>query len=191
MEPVCVQLGISNPASLLLFDVNGDGLADLTASSSAGKSVSILINKGGAAFLEPEVYWVGVIAFAHRFADLDLDGALDLVAVSGTSALILPGLKAEPPPGARFRRGDADGDGTVVLTDAVLILNWLFRGGPSPSCDDAADADDSGAANLTDPIVLLRWLFQGGNPPPAPGPASCGADPTPDSLARCQGECRP
>ena len=25
-----------------------------------------------------------------------------------------------------FRRGDADGGGTVELTDAVLVLNWLF-----------------------------------------------------------------
>lgn len=145
----------------------------------------------GAAFLEPEVYGVGVVAFAHRFVDLDLDGALDLVAVSNTNAMILPGRKQSPPPEARFRQGDADGDGSVVLSDAVLILNWLFRGGPSPACADAADADDSGAVNLTDAIRIPRWLLQGGEPPPAPGPASCGADSTPDSLARCQEECRP
>jgi hypothetical protein len=188
-EPSPILLGTSRPSSLLLFDVDGDGLLDITTSSSTQRSVSILLNKGSAAFLEPEVYGVGIAVIGHRFADLDLDGALDLVAVSSTSAAILQGRKQQPPPEARFRRGDVDGDGVVGLSDAVLILEWLFRGGPLPACADAADADDSGTVNLTDAIRILRWLLQGGEPPPAPGPASCGADPTPDGLTPCARTC--
>ena len=29
---------------------------------------------------------------------------------------------------------DINGDGQTNLTDAVFLLNWLFRGGPEPTC---------------------------------------------------------
>lgn len=85
--------------------------------------------------------------------------------------------------GARFVRGDTTGDRAWNLTDAVLTLEHLFRGGPEPGCRDAADVDDNGRVNLTDPILLLRHLFLGAPPPPLPGP-DCGVDSTPDEL-RC------
>src|SRR5213594_2093160 len=107
-EPSSILLGTGSPSSLLLFDVDGDGLLDITTSSSTQRSVSILLNKRSAAFLEPEVYGVGIAIIGHRFADLDLDGALDLVAVSVTTATIFQGRRV---PEARFRRGDVDGDG--------------------------------------------------------------------------------
>jgi hypothetical protein len=47
---------------------------------------------------------------------------------------------------------------------------------------DAADANDDGGVNLSDPVWIYNFLFQGGPPPPAPGPTSCGPDPTADSL---------
>jgi hypothetical protein len=50
-----------------------------------------------------------------------------------------------------FRRGDADGDGSVVSQeDGNYIFQHLFNGGPAPPCEDAADADDNGVVNLTD-----------------------------------------
>jgi hypothetical protein len=82
-----------------------------------------------------------------------------------------------------FRRGDADRDGALSLSDSVRILSALFLGEPI-ECWDAADLDDDGAASITDPIRLLDHLFLGGSPPPAPFP-DCGPDPTPDDL-RCE-----
>jgi hypothetical protein len=84
--------------------------------------------------------------------------------------------------GPRFRRGDASGDGTVNLTDPVLLLNSLFLGRESPGCREAADADDDGVLNLTDAIAVLNFLFLGGANPPPPGPHDCGPDRTPDAL---------
>jgi hypothetical protein len=80
-----------------------------------------------------------------------------------------------------FRRGDADASGAVNITDAEYTLNYLFLGGPAPSCLDAADADDSGDLNITDPIHTLTFLFLGGStmPPPYSEP---GDDPSPDDL---------
>ena len=78
-----------------------------------------------------------------------------------------------------FHRGDVNDDGAVQLTDGVIVLNWLFKGGEVPSCVEAADADDNGAVNLTDAIYILQYLFLGGAPPPSPGPPGtgpCGPD---------------
>jgi PKD repeat protein len=90
----------------------------------------------------------------------------------------------------RFVRGDADSDGTINLTDAVRVLNFLFTGGAPPACADAADADDSGTLSITDAIRILGWLFSGGPAPMPPSPstanyvmADCGGDPTADPLA--------
>ena len=91
-------------------------------------------------------------------------------------------LEACPLPGG-FRRGDADDNGVVQLTDAIRILAFLFQGGPPPTCDDAADGDDNGVVQLTDAIRILAFLFQGGPEPPAPGSTGdCGPDPTDDEL---------
>jgi hypothetical protein len=75
------------------------------------------------------------------------------------------------------------GEGTINLTDAISVLNYLFRGLEVVSCEDAADVDDNGTLNLTDVIVLLNHLFRGG-PPIAPPYPDAGVDPTPDQL-RC------
>jgi len=84
--------------------------------------------------------------------------------------------------GPVFQRGNADGTGSTELTDGVFVLNFLFLGGTSPPCDDAADVDDNGVLELTDGVFLLNFLFLGGSSPPAPT-GGCDADPTPDDLA--------
>jgi hypothetical protein len=90
-------------------------------------------------------------------------------------------------PGTIFRRGDADANGRLELTDAVVTLGFLFLGTRAPACFDAADADDSGKLAITDPIRTLNYLFLGGPAPPAPGPNVCGEDPTSDALG-CEKE---
>jgi len=93
-------------------------------------------------------------------------------------------------PGPFLRRGDVGGEGTIDLSDAILILNYLFLAGPAPPCLDASDADDDGEVALTDGIVVLQFLFLGGEPPKTPGPNTCGPDPTPDGLScRSAGSC--
>lgn len=83
-------------------------------------------------------------------------------------------------PERSFRRGDADEDGRVTVSDAVEILRHLFAGA-SVTCLDALDTDDSGAVTLTDAVHLLEYLFLHGQPPPPPHPHA-GEDPTEDGL---------
>ena len=75
-----------------------------------------------------------------------------------------------------FRRGDADANGAMQLTDAVFVLLYLFSGGGEPPCMEASDADNNGALQLTDAVYVLLYLFSGGDAPPAPGPGECGPD---------------
>jgi M6 family metalloprotease-like protein len=69
-----------------------------------------------------------------------------------------------------FHRGDADDNGILELTDAINVLNFLFLGGDTPTCLDAADADGNNRLELTDVIRVLGYLFLGGDPPESPGP---------------------
>ena len=104
----------------------------------------------------------------------------DTVQIGTTS---LPECGAPPPPpSGQFKRGDADAVGVINLTDGVFLLNFLFLGGPEPPCLDAADVNDDGVLNITTAVFVFNWLFLGGPLPSAPGPATCGPDPTADDL---------
>jgi hypothetical protein len=82
-----------------------------------------------------------------------------------------------------FRRGDCDSNGRVNITDPIVVLNHLFRGGKRWRCDDACDANDDGKVDISDPVTTLMYLFLGhGDAVPSPGPRACGVDPTADFL---------
>jgi hypothetical protein len=98
----------------------------------------------------------------------------------GHDALFLLEVRAP-----QFRRGDANQDGVLQLSDAVAILHALFLGGPPPACEDALDVDDSGTLEITDAVALLGHLFLGARPTLPPPFGACGRDPTPDSFRAC------
>jgi parallel beta-helix repeat protein len=86
-------------------------------------------------------------------------------------------------PQTRFRRGDANADGGVDVSDAVFILLRLFAGGAPPDCEKSADADAGGSIALNDAVYLLNFLFRDGEAPASPFP-SCGVEPSvePEAL---------
>lgn len=67
---------------------------------------------------------------------------------------------------SNWQRGDADGDGEVILADAVFIIDFIFTGGPPPDSFYAADANRDGVVNLADAVYTIFYIFKGG---PAPG----------------------
>lgn len=88
--------------------------------------------------------------------------------------------------GELFRRGDANDDGAVDLSDAITTLLCLFDG-ETLACPDAADSNDDGTLNLGDPVFLLSYLFAHGESPALPG-TDCGEDRTGDDLPFCGAE---
>lgn len=81
-----------------------------------------------------------------------------------------------------FRRGDSNDDGKLDISDVLRTLGYLFLGSAPPPCLDSADTDDSGTLEITDPLAVFGFLFIGSQDVPAPGPSTCGEDPTPDEL---------
>lgn len=95
------------------------------------------------------------------------------------AALLVPGRAglAEAP----FRRGDANADGRIDLSDPVSTLGMLFLGASALPCDDASDANDDGLIDISDSLFTLIHLYLGGPDSPEPS-VQCGTDPTPDGL---------
>ncbi|MDD4052703.1 MAG: peptidoglycan DD-metalloendopeptidase family protein [candidate division Zixibacteria bacterium] len=65
-----------------------------------------------------------------------------------------------------FARGDANRDGAINIGDAVYIVAFIFRDGPSPRPLAAGDINANGAINIGDAVYLISYLFREGPPPP-------------------------
>lgn len=66
--------------------------------------------------------------------------------------------------------GDANGSGTITVSDAALIIMYIFMGGPPPLSEYGADPDCSGGTSISDAVHLVTYIFSGGLPP-------CGVEP--------------
>jgi len=67
-------------------------------------------------------------------------------------------------------RGNVDGDAgdNVNVADLTYLVDYLFRGGPVPPCQEEGNVDgDAGEnTNVADLTYLVDYLFRGGPPPP-------------------------
>ncbi|OUU23183.1 MAG: hypothetical protein CBC13_06185 [Planctomycetia bacterium TMED53] len=73
-----------------------------------------------------------------------------------------------------FIRGDCDGNTLVQISDALLLLAYLFGGQELTGCVNACDFEDDGFVTVSDAIQIISLIFQGGDSPappyPFPGP---------------------
>ena len=60
---------------------------------------------------------------------------------------------------------DANGDGTINISDAVFIINYIFVGGTAPNPLLVADANCDDAVNISDAVYIINYIFVGGDPP--------------------------
>ena len=61
--------------------------------------------------------------------------------------------------------GDANGDGETNLSDAVYMINYVFKDGPTPDPVQAGDVNCDDVVDLVDVVYLINYLFSGGPPP--------------------------
>ncbi len=109
----------------------------------------------------------------------------NVITVGGSSVLptLLPGaINFVDLPA--LKRGDANGDGSVNIADAINLIQYLFNNGPTPGCLEAADVNDDGLNDVSDAVFLIQFQFLDGSPPPAPYP-TCGTDPNGASGSQC------
>ena len=59
----------------------------------------------------------------------------------------------------------------LVINDLVALVDFMFQGGATPTCEDEANIDASTGTpliDINDLVALVAYMFQGG-----PAPASC------------------
>jgi hypothetical protein len=62
--------------------------------------------------------------------------------------------------------GDANGDESVNISDAVYIINYVFIGGsPTPNPLESAEVNCDGSVNVSDAVYIINYVFIGGNEP--------------------------
>ncbi len=109
--------------------------------------------------------------------DCDNNGVLDECDIALDPTLDLNGDGVIDACESTFVRADMNDDGNLNIADAIFLLQNLFVGGPSPTCQDSADVNDDGLIDISDVIYSIGYIFSGGPAPVAPFPA-CGLDPT-------------
>ena len=66
---------------------------------------------------------------------------------------------------AQYVCGDGDASGGVNVSDAVLIINYIFAGGDPPIPLLSGDVDCSGGVNVSDSVWIINYIFAGGLAP--------------------------
>lgn len=61
--------------------------------------------------------------------------------------------------------GDIDNSGGINVADLTFLVEYLFRGGPTPSPYMAADLNCSLGVDVADLTYIVDYLFGGGPPP--------------------------
>ena len=132
-------LGVgSDPNSIAVADVNGDGMADLICANYYGNSLSVLTNNGSGGFVLSGTYPVGGNPAVVTAADVNGDGKVDLIcenSFSGDSTLsvltnngsggfVLAGTFPWASGLLSVTAADVNGDGKVDLISA----NWGSTG---------------------------------------------------------------
>ncbi|MEE9443283.1 MAG: PQQ-binding-like beta-propeller repeat protein [candidate division Zixibacteria bacterium] len=65
----------------------------------------------------------------------------------------------------QFACGDANGDGTTNVGDAVYLINYVFKSGSAPNPVEAGDANCDGSTNVGDAVYIINYVFKGGAGP--------------------------
>jgi hypothetical protein len=149
---------------IIVQDIDGDGhldgvaLSDVTSGNATGKNVVFVLGSGGESFGTPANFAIpGAVALLT--ADLDEDGHLDVLALSGSPAnitwlrgqaggtLVAEPVIASPVENAlSFVASDVNGDGHVDLVIGGDTLRVLLGDGHGTFTD--------GAALLTTPATV-------------------------------------
>jgi hypothetical protein len=150
-----VYSGVSPLSTLVVADLNGDGKLDVAVDNSPASTVAVLLGTGSGQLAAPAAYDVGESPDALFTADLNGDGAPDLIAMGvgitvlldqgdgtfGAGIPLAPGLV--PYPGAPPQIQDLDGDGRPDL---------VFTAGPSGEAPNVLVVMNQGGGAFSAPV---------------------------------------
>jgi hypothetical protein len=150
---------------------------------NTGSSSDIPIQTGG---LLGTIWFQVPLGTPPQIVDIDttfIAPAGEFILTKAGGGTIAPGYgdcsqTAELVLGKPYSCGDANRDGMVNISDAVAMINYVFRCAPVPHPLVSADVNCDGMVNITDVVYLINWIFNG--PPLAPPPCDPDNDGTPD-----------
>lgn len=58
-------------------------------------------------------------------------------------------------------KGDADNSGSITISDAVWLTNFIFAGGPAPGVLGSGDMDCNGIVTIGDAVAIVTFIFSG------------------------------
>ena len=62
--------------------------------------------------------------------------------------------------------GDVNADNKVNLQDIIYLVNYIFKGGPTPKLTKLiGDVNKDGNVNIGDLVYLVNYIFKGGPKP--------------------------
>ena len=112
--------------------------------------------------------WAAEYSFSIELTDSDSPAGKDTMVYNVTVT--------EPPP-PEYICGDANGDESVNVSDAVYVINYVFSpGSPVPDPLESAEVNCDGNVNVSDAVFIINYVFSGGKAP-------CDADG--DSIPDC------
>jgi hypothetical protein len=148
----------TNPRSVAVGDLNGDGILDLAVADQGSNRVSILLGKGDGTFQAAQNYSLNFSPQALAVGDFNGDGKLDLAVLDGSEVSVL--------------LGKGDGTFQAVLSYAVgfnplSVVVGDFNGDGFPDLAVANSIYPAGTVT-----ILLNAADWGGGyaaaPPPTP-----------------------
>ena len=83
----------------------------------------------------------------------------DVVSSGAIKRAVITAVAATPHEGPT--PGDADGNGTVNISDAIALINTILNGDSSGLDLTAADVDGNGTINISDAIALINIILNG------------------------------
>jgi hypothetical protein len=107
--------------------------------------------------VKTEVAGTATYLFGFHLWYMDADSAYSLI-----NYILNDGVSVS------FVCGDANGDEAVDISDAVFLVNYVFRNGPDPSDALASDPNGDGVINVGDIVYLVNFMFRDGEPPNCP-----------------------
>jgi len=64
--------------------------------------------------------------------------------------------------------GDANGNMSLDIMDAVFVINYLYKDGARPVPMEASDTNGNGSVDVMDAVYLINYLYKGGPEPYCP-----------------------
>ncbi len=149
----------------MAYDVDGDGFLEAIAGSD-DQNVYVIDGTTGA---EEWSYSVADDVMHIQIGDVNCDGKANIACVTfGADGIVYAFATLDQTPDAVC--GDSNGDGDVNVSDAVFLINYIFKGGPPPDPLCSGDSNGDDGLNISDATYIIAYVFSGG---PAPVEGCC------------------